>query len=476
MSDLVLGIDVGTQGTRVFVVDAAGHIAAEASKPFFQYPGASHAGYSEQEPEEWWRSVTSCLLKVTSNIGGDFKAIAVDSTSGTIVTIDSSGQPLRPAIMYNDSRASAESSLANRLGADHNAKLGYLFNASFGLPKILWIREHEPDVFRCGRFIHAADFIVGRLTGKYGLTDSSNALKTGYDLIENRWPEFILNEVGEDRLPAVLEPGEQLGVVSDKCAKETGLDKGTPVIAGVSDGTAGFVASGAAEVGDWNSTLGTTLVMRGISKNLLFDPLGRFYCHKHPDGWWLPGGASNVGGECLAKLFAGDDLDSLAEQAEGMLPTGVLVYPLVRTGERMPFVDSDAEGFMLGDAESKTTLFAAYLEGVAFVERWILETAADLGADTSGCVFTTGGGAKSELWMKIRSGVLKRRVCRPEAAECAVGAAVVAASRTLYRNLTESGRNMVKIELSVETDDALAGRYEDLYARFRSECRVRFGC
>lgn len=474
MTDLVLGIDVGTQGARAIVVDGSGDVIAQTSEPFSIEPVQLPPSYAEQHPDEWWRAASACLRRVTKEIGGSIAAIAVDSTSGTIVAVDADGTPLRPAIMYNDGRAVAEAEIANKLGHEHTDKLGYRFNASFGLPKILWIRDHEPEVFQVARFIHAADYIVGKLTGEFGLTDSSNALKTGYDSADYKWPEFILAEIGRDKLPDVREPGALLGEVSRYCAEETGLQAGTPVMAGVSDGTAGFIASGAAAIGDWNSTLGTTLVMRGISRHLLLDPLGRFYSHRHPDGWWLPGGASNVGAECLVKIFPDEDLDALAVQIDDSMPTGLLVYPLVRCGERLPFVDPEAQGFVLGDADSRAQLFGAYLEGVAFVERWILETAGSLGADTSGSIFTTGGGAKSSVWMKIRASVLNRRVCRPEVSECAFGSAIVAASRTLYPNLTEAGRNMVRVDCAIEPEPALVAAYDALYGRFRAECSLRY--
>jgi D-ribulokinase len=475
MSELVLGIDVGTQGARAVVADRSGKVIAQASEGFAPKSVELPQGYSEQHPDQWWEAVSACLRRITREIDYGISAIAVDSTSGTIVAVDSDGRPLRPAIMYNDSRSVAESEIVNRLGLEHTRKLGYLFNASFGLPKVFWIRENEPEFFRAARFIHAADYIVGRITGDFSQTDSSNALKTGYDSADSRWPDFILDEIGSDRLPDVREPGELLNTVSRSCDEETGLRAGTPVMAGVSDGTAGFVASGAAALGDWNSTLGTTLVMRGISEKLLLDPRGRFYCHRHPDGWWLPGGASNVGCESLDRTFPDEDLDSLALEAEKLLPTGLLVYPLVRSGERLPFVDSNAQGFVKGDAAGRAQLFGAYLEGIAFVERWILETAGSLGADTSGSIFTTGGGAKSSVWMKIRASVLNRRVCRPEVSDCAVGSAIVAASRTLYRNLTEAGQAMVKLDLAVETAPDLVAAYDSLYSRFRAECLSRFG-
>ena len=312
----VLGLDVGTQGARALVCDGEGNVLAQAAEDFEspKYIDLIPPGHAEQDPADWWNAASACLRRVTDELrhAGQspqaIKAIAVDSTSGTIVPLDKSGRPLRPAIMYNDTRAVAEADECNSAGNALTDKLGYKFASSFALPKILWLKRNEPQIFeQTACFSHAADYIVSRLTGNFRISDTSNALKTGYDPIDRRWPEFISSALGfpTHMLPQVIGPGLTIGKVSERCAQETGLAPGTPVVAGVTDGTAGFLASGAVKVGDWNSTIGTTLVLRGVSTKLVKDPQGRIYCHAHPQGNWLPGGASNVGAECLAKLFHG---------------------------------------------------------------------------------------------------------------------------------------------------------------------------
>lgn len=480
----VLGLDVGTQGVRVLVCNADGNIVAQASESFISHTdGGLPTGHFEQSPEDWWSAASACLKRVVGVLVDSGRtpesigAIAVDSTSGTIIPLDESGLPLRPAIMYNDTRAaSTEADECNIAGRSLTDKLGYRFAESFALPKILWLIHHEPDVFeRASCFVHAADYIVGRLTGEFGVSDTSNALKTGYDLVDRCWPGFIEDKLGipVDKLPSVVVPGTVIGAVSKECAGETGLASGTPVAAGVTDGTAGFFASGAVKVGDWNSTIGTTLVMRGVSSDLIKDSLGRIYCHSHPMGYWLPGGASNVGAECIAKLFAGRDLDDLNAYVPQYVPTPLIVYPLVRRGERFPFVNSSAEGFMIGEPRDSRELYAAYLEGVGFVERWCLEMVGSLGAEVGDTVFTTGGGARSGAWMQVRADVLGRKVVRPMTTECAMGAAAVAASAVLFSDIEESVRSMIKPGDSVEPDPSKVGVYDDRYAAFRDACAAR---
>lgn len=477
---LFLGIDVGTQGARALAVGADGEIAAQSAQTFREadIPDLD-TGRFEQRPEAWWEACVAAISEITAALGPDqLKAVAVDSTSGTILPVNTRGEPLRPALMYNDGRSIEEARIVNAAAGDFTKKLGYRFGASFGLPKIIWLKRHEPNVFeRTWKFIHPADFIAGKLTGEFGLSDYSNALKTGFDLVDLRWPSFIESAglLSLEKLPAVIAPGERIGAVSESCAEETGLAAGTPVVAGVSDGTAGFIASGAARPGEWNVTLGTTLVARGVSETLVKDPEGRIYCHRHPDGWWLPGGASSAGGECLERVFGRDDLAALDESAGRLPPTGILVYPLVKRGERLPFVKEDAEGFVTGEQQDRTALYRAYLEGAAYVERWILELMESLGAQVDGAIRATGGGAKSRVWLQIRADVLNRPVVRPAVTECAMGAAIVAASRTAFGSLGEASARMVRTDLRVEPDAANAALYDDLYRAFRTECFNRYG-
>ncbi len=481
---LVVGLDVGTQGARAIACDESGDIVAQSSCAFDAAARVANlpAGWFEQDPQAWWRAAAACLSSVASSLprigrqAGQIAAIAVDSTSGTVLPVDQAGSALRAAIMYNDTRAQVESRECNDAGRELTGKLGYRFGSSFGLPKVLWLRRNEPDTWRaCSKVIHAADYVVGKLTGDHGVSDDSNALKTGYDLVDLRWPDFVSDVLGieRDKLPAVVTAGEPIGRVTAECAALTGLEQGTVVVAGVSDGTAGFIASGASAVGEWNSTIGTTLVIRGISEELIKDPKGRVYCHRHPDGWWLPGGASNVGGECLAKLFPDADYDALNHEAAALIPSGLVCYPLVRPGERLPFVDADVEGFLPGADAEPARLYAACLEGVAFAERWCYELMEDLGAEVGDVIYTTGGGAKSVTWMRIRAAVTTRLIVRPAVTEPAMGAAVVAASRTLYSSLTEASKAMVRRDLVVDPEYRLVAAYEARYRQFRAECAAR---
>ncbi len=477
MSDaIVVAIDVGTQAARCLIVDLGGKVLASGSAPIRSHPSELPAGWAEQDPEAWWEATCAACRAAVGAFGADLTsliAIAVDSTSGTIVLVDAQGRPLRAALMYNDVRAVAEARLVQEVGGEIADKLGYAFQASFALPKLLWLKRHEPDTFaRTACFLHATDFIVSRLAGGATVSDTSNALKTGYDLVDRRWPAFI-EDLGIPLalLPRVATPGEPVAEVSLEAAEATGLPAGGSIVAGCTDGTAAFLASGASRPGDVNSNLGTTLVVRAVSESLVRDPSGRIYCHLHPDGWWLPGGASSSGGEIIWRTF-GERAQALECEVPGLLPTHLLAYPLARTGERLPFVDPEARGFLIGEPTSDAEHLAALMEGVAFVERWVFEVLEDLGAGKVERVYVTGGGAKSETWLRLRASVLGLSLHRPAVAESALGAAILAASDQ-HGSVSAATAAMVRPDITVTPDPVLNAAYGERYHLFRAACAER---
>ncbi|MBE7551689.1 MAG: hypothetical protein HS126_11520 [Anaerolineales bacterium] len=501
----VIGIDVGTQGARVVACDPQGVVQAQAAEPFalMTLPDLPPR-WAEQEPEMWWAAVTTCLRRVLADLrrrgqpAEAISALAVTSTSGTILPIDAKGKPLRPAMMYNDGRAQVEAEEVQAAGSELAAALGYRFNASFALAKILWLRRHEAALFeRSHRFIHAADFIVGRLTGEYGVTNFSDALKTGYDVQHERWPDFIETKLAIplERLPAVARPGAVIAHISPGCAEATGLPPGIPVLAGMTDGCTSQISTGAVAPGDWNSTLGTTLVVKGVTEQLLRDPNGRIYSHRHPAGYWLPGGASNTGGEAIALRFPQEKWAEFNAQALEIAPTDTVIYPLARLGERFPFARSAAEGFVLDlpsgaispyplppnggrvPASSHLRLLAsdytAHLEGVAYVERLAYEVLASLGAEIGDTLYNAGGATRSRAWNQLRADILGRTLVRPEVSGGAMGAAIIAAAGTWYDGLIPAARAMVRLMERVEPRPFLAEAYETRYQRFKEVCTAR---
>jgi sugar (pentulose or hexulose) kinase len=484
--DIVIGIDLGTQGVRMLAVSAAGEIVAAAHEKHSLVTAQLPSGWAEQDPLDWWRATITCIRHLMSDLpaGAHVAGIAVDSTSATILPIDAHGHPLHAALMYNDARSQPYVASVRAAAAELEERLGYAFNSSFALPKIVWLTRELPQVAaQTHLYIHATDFLTGRLSGEYGVTNYSDALKTGYDLLKGEWPPFIERSLGVPirQLPRVVAPGQFIGTVSKACAEESGLPAGVPIYGGATDGTAAQIASGAVELGAWNSSLGTTLVVKGITEQLLRDPQQRIYSHRHPEGWWMPGGASNTGSEWMVREFAGQDFKALDAQAATLTPTPFVRYPLARLGERFPFLHAQAKGFIvdqasgqeLSQAPEAPLAYAAGLEGTALVERLIYDTLRQIGAPVGDCIHVTGGGSNSNTWLRMRASALNRQLIRPASSETAMGAALLAASGAWFGNLGKAAAAMVKPDMSMDPDPALSAAYEEKYAVFCAQLKTR---
>jgi len=472
-----LGIDLGTQGCRAMAVREDGVVISSSSVPLDADVGGLPAGWSEQDPARWWPCVRRSIRTAIRPVHEKVAAVCVDSTSGTILAVDRKGRPLGNAIMYNDGRAKEAAAIASEAGRDLERKLGYRINASFAVAKLVWLRRNRRALFESAEtFVHAADYVSGKLVGQWRHTDHTNALKSCFDLIDYRWPDF-LQEIGipPEKMPEVVPPGQVIGHVTPRASGETGVAEGTPVLAGLTDGCASQIASGAAGLGDWETTLGTTLVMKGVTENLMKDPEGRIYSHLHPERLWMPGGASNTGGECLRKAFPRADLEALDREAAKIVPTPLVAYPLARRGERFPFVAPEAEGFLVGQPRNEVERYASYLEGVAYLERMAYDTMQALGARVGQAIYTAGGGAKSGVWLQIRANVLSRRVLRPAVPEAAMGVAILAASSDLRVGLARAARRMVRIDAEVWPEEDIVPHYRERYELFREEVAHRFG-
>ena len=474
---LVIGLDIGTGGARAVAVDSEGNVVSSASH-ISPPPFMNGRGGSEQVPDFWIVAATSALALCVKGLAegkyrpSDIGAICLDATSGTIVILDENKQPLYPGLMHNDCRAFEEAELLNVKLASHCEQVGYRFGATFALPKILWLQRNFPDLFEKARLVaHQADIIVGRLTGVYGLTDPSNALKTGFNLVTNRWPDELEDLGIGEIFPFVVPSGEELGLLSPEVAEEIGIPAGTPILAGVTDSTAAFLATGASEPGDFCSSLGTTLALKGVSKALVRDPHGVVYCHRHPSGDWLPGGASNVGGACLQAHFGGGDLAHLDGLAQDRFPSPSLCYPLVQVGERFPFSDPIAEGFF-DPADDPVELYLSMLQGVALVERWCYERLERLGVEVSSSVFTSGGGSKSDVWNQVRANVLQKGILRCRSSEAAFGVAVLAGSKVFYGgDLVRASKAMTARAEIFEPDRRFEAWAEESLGRLKDRCR-----
>ncbi|NUS79727.1 MAG: FGGY-family carbohydrate kinase [Streptomyces sp.] len=450
-----LGIDLGTQSVRALLVTADGTVLGSGSAPLRgRRDGVRH----EQDPGEWWTAVCMASRAALRDHSGGVGGLAVCGTSGTVLLSDDAGRPVSPALMYDDGRAWAE---GERLrGA------GLAVQNTWGLPKALWLRRiHGP-----GRITHQPDVITAHLTGGPVPTDSSHALKTGYDAAAESWPDVPGPQVP---LPGVVRPGTLLGEVCAGAAEATGIPAGTPVVAGMTDGCAAQIASGALRAGSWNSVLGTTLVLKGASPTPVHDPTGVVYNHRAPDGSWLPGGASGVGAGVLTAAFAGADPAVMDQRAAWHEPAGAIAYPLVSPGERFPFLAPGATALLLGEPAGEADLWAALLQGVAFTERLCLDYLHHLGAPLDGPLSFTGGAARSPYWNQLRADVLGREARVPEQTEPALGMAALAAHGVTGQTLPDIADRMVRVRTVVTPRPDRTTRFAEPYARLVDELTTR---
>ena len=450
MKPLFAGVDVGTSGIRVIIADASGHVHARASA---RLRASASGGQHEQAPENWWESAGTAIRAALGQLHdlSALRAIAVDGTSGTLVCADENGHPVGPAIMYNDSRARQEAQRLRNVSSLAN------LSWSWSLPKAVWIKHRDPQRFARIRYcLNQADWLAGRLCGTFGITDYSNGLKMGIDLEAESWPRWIDPEI-RSLLPSVVAPGTQIGSITQQASTFAGLPHGLPVVTAASDGVTAGLASGLHRVGDYSTSLGSTLTFKTLAAAPVSHPL--VYAHKLPGGLWLPGAASNVGAAWIPAWFADRDVLELDRSATRILPQVRAVYPLLGRGERFPVAD-DHLTVPIPEGLGETDLFAAGLLGTACVERRCYEVLDDAMGTAGGSVYSTGGGSRSDIWMQLRADVCRRPFHLPACPEAAMGAAVLAAAGTHFDSVQTAAGHMTRIRRTFYPASSLEHAYD----------------
>ena len=427
-SPLFIGIDLGTSGCRAIAVDASGKIKAQAQ---INYANKNH---KQQTPADWWQATQAVLHAITSEFNQQhIQAIAVDGTSGTVLLCDDAGQPLSPALMYDDKRAEAQADFLQQYAPKNSVVL----NPTSGLAKILWLLEHhKPE----GNFhiVHQADWIAGLLCRRFDFSDFNNALKTGFDPVNKIWPLWLLDlfkelTINPTSLPNVVSPGSSVANIHPHVASDTGLPIDVEIIAGTTDSTAAFMASNATETGQAVTSLGSTLVLKVISDIEINDPKHGVYSQPYGQHW-LVGGASNSGGAVLNYYFNNEQMLKLTKQLKPGAHTNLNYYPLLKTGERFPINDPDLAPRITPKVDNDALFFQGLLEGIAEIEHNGYRLLEQLGAPYPTSVQTAGGGAINKAWQQIREHKLGVPVTVASHTEAAYGAALLALKNY---NLTE---------------------------------------
>jgi len=442
----LLGIDVGTGGTRALLIDESGAVTASAiheHEPF----ASPRSGWAEQEPQDWWKACQAAvrkLLRETAVPASEIGCIGLSGQMHGAVLLDSSNQVLRPALIWCDQRTAAECRYLNdTIGPQRLVELtSNPALTNFTLTKLLWVRTHEPDIWkRFHSFLLPKDYVRLCLTGVRAIdvADASGTLLL--DVAHRRWSAAMLDAVGlsPDCLPTLYESQEIVGQITEEAAASTGLKAGTPVVAGAGDQAAGATGMGIVRPGDVSATIGTSGVVFAASDAPVTDPLGRLhtFCHAIPGRWHVMGVTQAAGLSLrwfrdnfeLPAKGAGEPYDLLSAEAAQVPPGagGVLWAPYLM-GERTPHLDPDARAALVGLAADHTRahVIRAILEGVAFSLKDTLTIFKELRIPVR-AIRVGGGGARSSLWRQIQADVYGQAVETVQAEEgAAYGAALLA--------------------------------------------------
>ena len=475
---MYLGLDLGTSAVKAVLVDDTQSVVASATAPLST--SRPFAGASEQAPEDWWRAaVETCarLRQAAPAAWTSVKAVGLSGQMHGAVLLDAQGEVLRPAILWNDGRSVAQCRMLERAVPALAHVAGVHAMPGFTAPKLLWVREHEPDVFaRIATVLLPKDHLRFRMTG-VRVTDASDAAGTlWFDQAARTWslPLVAASGLTPDQLPPVIEGTEPSATLRDDIADGLGLPRGIPVAGGGGDAAAGAVGIGAVEEGDAFVSLGTSGQVFTVTAWYDSDPAGVVHAFAHcvPGRWYRMGALLN-GASCLAwvaRLVGAVDLPALLDRVEAQTDaSGSLLFLPYLTGERTPHDNADARGVFFG-LDSETTperLVRAVLEGVAFA---VAEAAECLAKDEplAEMLGVIGGGSKSRLWLRILASVLDRPLVRYAASDIgpAYGAARLARACVSRESVRETCGEPAAIDV-VMPDPEWVERYRARGPRFR---------
>ena len=418
-----IGIDLGTSGCRAIAVDAQGTPLA-GSRVGLPPPRSSATGHSEQAPGLWWEAVRSVLRGLADQLPERrCVALAVDGTSSTLLLAAADGAPVGPALMYNDRRAVASAAaVAGPAPADSPA-----LGPSASLAKLIHLaQEHRTP--RPLLALHQADWVSGRLCGRYGYSDWNNALKLGFDAQRLVWPAWVRRLLPAGiALPRVLAPGTRIGILAPGLAADLGLSPATLILAGTTDSTAAVIAAGAAHPGEAVSCLGSTLVLKVVCAHPLAAARYGVYSQRLGSRW-LAGGASNSGGAVLLQHFTLSEVQELSLEIDANTTSGLDYYPLPGVGERFPRPDPGLAPRLDPRPAERGRFLHGLLEGMAAIEAEGYRLLQRLGAPPPQLVLTTGGGSANPAWTRLRERALGLPVIRAEHQDAAYGTALLARS------------------------------------------------
>ncbi len=478
-----LGMDVGTGGTRAVLVDEAGRIVSSHSAEHapFRTP---HPGWAEQDPEDWWRASVAAIRGAIAAAPEPKEPIGGVGLTGQMhgaVLLDKDGKVLRPSLIWCDTRTQPECDwLHERIGYERLIEL--TCNPAlpnFTLTKLLWVREHEPEIFaRTAKVMCPKDYVRFRLTGTYAIDVQEASGTLLLDVTNRRWSAEVAEAAGIPMswLPEVYESPEVCGAISADGAAATGLPVGAPVVAGAGDQGAGAVGMGILQPGSVSATIGTSGVVFAATASPIKDPKGRLhtFCHAVPGRWHVMGVTQSAGLSfrwLKETFFAGADYDSLTKAAAAVAPGSEgLEWAPYLLGERTPHLDPKVRAAFAGisTVHGGAHFVRAVLEGVAYSLQDTFTLFAELGIPVNG-VRLGGGGARGPLWREIQAGVYGHAVEILTAEEGgAFGSALMAGvGAGAWKDLDAACAAGITVAQRIEPEAAAQAAYAEAYAKWR---------
>lgn len=482
-----VGLDIGTSGVKAILVSETGEVLAHANTPLELW--TPQPGWAEQHPDDWWAATIVSIKRVLAERpGARVQAVGISGQMHSSVFLDRAGAVIRPALLWCDGRTTDQCGEITRLAGGEASLREWVRNPAlegFTLPKVLWLREHEPEAYRrLATVFLAKDFIRFRLTGRLATEPSDAAGTLMFDPARMQWSEDLLRAVGVPMtlLPDVGGSSEVLGTVHAAAAASTGLPIGTPVVGGGADNACGAAGVGAVTPGDAVASWGTSGTVLAVTAEPLVDPGLRVhtFCHVVSGTWYLMGVVLSAGGafswyrERFARdLGEGGDVSGMLNDEAASIPIGadgVTFLPYLQ-GERTPHRDAAARGAFLGLSlsHSRAHLTRAVLEGIAFALRDSVAILQELGLSPRQ-VLLTGGGAKSPFIRGLQADVFGLPVCTVDREEGpAYGAALLAAvGAGAFPSLADATRATMHRAPLQQPDQAAHGAYDAPYARYRA--------
>lgn len=406
-----LGIDFGTSGARGIIIDQAEIIIQEVKYSF---------NSADNNPQVWQEILEQILHDLELEIKTNLARIAINGTSATVLLCDAQGKPINSAILYNDDRGMEVLKKVKQILPNFPVVL----SATSSLCKLIWYSK-QSYFTQAQAFLHQADWLSFLLHGKLGISDYHNALKLGYDVKNLTYPLALKHLPFFEILPQVYPPSTPVNVINKNMAQKFNLNPDCVICLGTTDSIAAFIASGAKLAGEAVTSLGSTLVLKLLSKTKVDEENSGIYSHRFGN-LWLTGGASNTGGAVLKSFFSQDELHILSQKINPDLETNLNYYPLLKTGDRFPINDPFLLPQMTPIPENRVIFLQGILEGITKIEKLGYEKLQQLGATSLTQVYTAGGGAKNENWRLIRQKYLQIPVKLSKQIEAAYGSALLA--------------------------------------------------